>query len=81
MKRAFRVLFYKPCTFDNYPYFFIFFYLQMKTRSKESLTKLGDVLSKLKPSHFQDAELAAYKVYTYNLQRNINRQTFFFLTH
>ncbi|XP_063422265.1 pleckstrin homology domain-containing family G member 7-like isoform X1 [Mytilus trossulus] len=33
----------------------------MKTRSKESLTKLGDVLSKLKPSHFQDAELAAYK--------------------
>jgi len=34
----------------------------MKTRSKESLTKLGDVLSKLKPSQFQDAELAAYKV-------------------
>lgn len=33
----------------------------MKTRSKESLTKLGDVLSKLKPSQFQDAELAAYK--------------------
>ena len=39
-----------------------FFLFQMKTRSKESLTRLGDVLQKMKPSEFKDNHLAAYKV-------------------
>ncbi|KAK3595624.1 hypothetical protein CHS0354_009588 [Potamilus streckersoni] len=34
----------------------------MKTRSKESLTHLGDVLAKLKPSEFKDNHLAGYKL-------------------
>ncbi|XP_069141912.1 pleckstrin homology domain-containing family G member 7-like isoform X1 [Argopecten irradians] len=33
----------------------------IKTRSKEELSKLGDVLTKLAPSQFQDSDLAAYK--------------------
>ncbi|CAG5120615.1 unnamed protein product, partial [Candidula unifasciata] len=33
----------------------------MKTRSKESLTKIGDILKRLKPSEFKDNHLAAYK--------------------
>ncbi|KAK3756078.1 hypothetical protein RRG08_066825 [Elysia crispata] len=34
----------------------------MKTRSKESLTKLDEILKRLKPSEFKDNHLAAYKV-------------------
>ena len=34
----------------------------MKTRSKESLSHLGDILTKMKPSEFKDNHLAAYKV-------------------
>ncbi|XP_059179497.1 uncharacterized protein LOC131958456 [Physella acuta] len=33
----------------------------MKTRSKESLTKLDEILKRLKPSEFKDNHLAAYK--------------------
>ncbi|XP_046565997.1 uncharacterized protein LOC124274678 isoform X1 [Haliotis rubra] len=33
----------------------------MKTRSKESLSQLGELLSKIKPSEFKDNHLAAYK--------------------
>ncbi|CAL1543578.1 unnamed protein product [Lymnaea stagnalis] len=33
----------------------------MKTRSKESLTKLDEILRRLKPSEFKDNHLAAYK--------------------
>ena len=34
----------------------------MKTRSKENLTRLDDILRRLKPSEFKDNHLAAYKV-------------------
>ncbi|KAK0064027.1 Pleckstriny domain-containing family G member 7 [Biomphalaria pfeifferi] len=33
----------------------------MKTKSKESLTKLDEILRRLKPSEFKDKDLAAYK--------------------
>ncbi|XP_025107380.1 uncharacterized protein LOC112572072 isoform X2 [Pomacea canaliculata] len=34
----------------------------MKTRSKENLTKLEDILRRIKPSEFKDNHLAAYKI-------------------
>ncbi|KAK7484305.1 hypothetical protein BaRGS_00024430 [Batillaria attramentaria] len=34
----------------------------MKTRSKENLTRLDDILRRLKPSEFKDNHLAAYKI-------------------
>ncbi|KAH9492551.1 prolactin receptor [Bulinus truncatus] len=35
----------------------------MKTKSKESLTKLDEILRRLKPSEFKDKDLAAYKLF------------------
>ena len=34
----------------------------MKTRSKESLPRLEDILSQITPSEFKDNHLTAYKV-------------------
>lgn len=46
--------------------------IQMRTRSKESLPHIEDVLAKLRPSEFKDNHLAAYKVSnTPLLQRNV----------
>lgn len=56
-------IFQQPCPYKSMCHSLILSALfQMKTRSKESLTKLGDILKRLKPSEFKDNHLAAYKV-------------------
>lgn len=40
---------------------FIFLF-QMRSRSKEAIAKLEDVLANMKPSEFKDNHLLAYKV-------------------
>ena len=56
------ILIYNTLTINRFIVSCYFFFLKMRSRSKEAISKLEDLLSVVKPSEFKDNHLLVYKV-------------------